>query len=79
MCQQLRTRDCKSCDVFLLIPGGPIIESSTDMRFGSLLETTLETSEEVRGQDLGRIYEALPMQCKRMGLFQETTLETSEN
>ena len=34
-CQQLRTRDCKSNDILLYIGAGqPVIEASTDMRFG---------------------------------------------
>lgn len=35
-CQQLRTRECVDCDIILLIPGHPIIESSRDIRFGEM-------------------------------------------
>lgn len=35
-CQQLRTRECVDCDIILLIPGHPIIETSHNIRFGAL-------------------------------------------
>merc|ERR1719313_5915 len=37
-CQQLRTRECVDCDLVLLIPGHPIIETSRDIRFGPMPE-----------------------------------------
>lgn len=38
-CGQLRTRDCEDCDVLVLVPGNPTIESSRNMRFGPLLRS----------------------------------------
>ncbi len=46
-CQQLRTRDCKNCGLFLLIPGHPIVETSARLRFGPLPK---ETYAEMEGQ-----------------------------
>jgi len=37
ICGQLRTRDCVDCDLMVLVPGQPIIETSHGMRFGPLL------------------------------------------
>ncbi|KAF4693498.1 hypothetical protein FOZ60_010680 [Perkinsus olseni] len=36
LCQQLRTRDCRECELLLQIPGHPIVESSQHMIFGPL-------------------------------------------
>lgn len=38
ICGQLRTRDCTDCDMLVLLPGQPIIETSKNLRFGPLLK-----------------------------------------
>ena len=33
-CQQLRTRDCKECTIYLHCTSQPVIEASSEMKFG---------------------------------------------
>lgn len=53
-CGQLRTRDCNDCDVLVLVPGRPTIESSRNMRFGPLLASYEAFSEHADNAGLAK-------------------------
>lgn len=55
-CRQFRTRDCRDCDILILLPGSPTIEASQSLRFGPLLESYRGFGAQLEAAGLSRIF-----------------------